>query len=69
MRGKKVFDPRTGLTSFSSNPALCIRDYLLSDYGLGAALDEIDEASFIAAANLCDEPVQAAAITDRKSVV
>ncbi len=63
VRGRKVFDPRTGLTSFSSNPALCIRDYLLSDYGLGAALDEIDEASFVAAANLCDEPVQAAAIT------
>jgi len=63
VRGKKVFDPRIGLTSFSSNPALCIRDYLLSAYGLGATLDEIDEASFIAAANLCDEPVQAAAIT------
>ena len=30
VRGKKVFDPRTGLTSFSSNPALCIRDYLMS---------------------------------------
>ncbi|NDE54290.1 MAG: hypothetical protein EB069_06845 [Actinobacteria bacterium] len=63
VRGKKVFDPRIGLTSFSSNPALCIRDYLLSAYGLGATLDEIDETSFIAAANLCDEPVQAAAIT------
>ena len=31
-----------------------------SDYGIGASSDEIDEASFIAAANICDETVNLA---------
>jgi hypothetical protein len=57
VEGKPVFDPRTGTTAFSSNPALIIRDYLLAPYGLACAVDELDEASFIAAANLCDELV------------
>ena len=58
VRGKKLYDPRTGLTAYSTNPALAIRDYLTdTDYGLGAEGDELDEASFIAAANLCEEPV------------
>lgn len=61
VRGKKLYDPRTGLTTYSENPALAIRDYLTNaDYGLGCAADEIDEASFIAAASLCEEPVNLA---------
>ena len=28
IKGKKVYDPRTGTTAWSDNPALCIRDYL-----------------------------------------
>lgn len=40
------------------NPALCLRDYLLSDiYGAGASEDEIDETSFEEAADYCDETV------------
>src|SRR5688500_1479136 len=36
VRGKKVYDPRTGLTEWSDNSALCIRDYLSNTtYGLG----------------------------------
>ena len=58
VNGKKVFDPRDSTTHFSTNPALCLRDYLLnSDYGLGVSASEINETSFINAANICDETV------------
>lgn len=54
--GRKVYDPRTGLTVWSENPALCIRDYLTNArYGRGLSASQIDDASFIAAANHCDE--------------
>ena len=55
VRGKKVFDPRTNATAFSSNAALCVRDYIRSQYGLND--DQIDETVFSAAANICDENV------------
>ncbi|MBP3958332.1 hypothetical protein J8F10_24045 [Gemmata sp. G18] len=55
--GKKLYDPRTGLTVWSDNAALCIRDYLTADYGFGCEADEIDDSYFIAAANVCDESV------------
>lgn len=58
VRGKKVLDPRSGSTVFSSNPALCIRDYMLdSRYGMDIASTELNNASVVAAANLCDELV------------
>lgn len=66
LKGQKVYDPREETWGWSDNPALCVLDYLTSKrYGLGAAyaardggsLDEIDEDSFIAAANYCDETV------------
>jgi len=58
IRGKKVFDPRDESIGYSTNPALCVRDYLLdSDYGLGESASAINTASVIAAANLCDEQV------------
>lgn len=63
VRGRPVFDPRTGTTAWSNNPALCIRDYLLADFGVGCDAGEIDDASFIAAANLCDEPAALTAST------
>lgn len=56
VRGKKVFDPRNTTTAFSDNAALCIRDYLTdTTFGLGVTSDELDEASFISAANICDQ--------------
>ena len=60
--GKKVWDPRNdpgdpSVTSFSTNAALCVLDYLVSDVGFGAALSEIHESSWTAAANLADELV------------
>ena len=43
--------------TYSNNPALIIRHYLTSDYGLGLTDDEIDSTSFEASANTCDETV------------
>lgn len=57
VRGRKVFDPRTGTTAHSSNPALCIRDYLTSSFGLGAPVARIDDTAVAVAANICDEVV------------
>ena len=57
VKGKKVYDPRTGLTAWSDNAALCIRDYMASDYGFACASDEINDTYFISAANVCDENV------------
>ena len=34
VKGKKLYDPRTSTTVWSDNPALCLRDYLTSKYGL-----------------------------------
>lgn len=59
VKGKLVYDPRNTTTAWSENPALCIRDYIMSDYGMRVTSDEIDSASFIAAANICDETVTA----------
>jgi hypothetical protein len=62
IEGKKVFDPRTSTTAYSNNAALCIRDYLTDTrYGLACSASEIDDTSFIAAANVCDENVTLAA--------
>lgn len=62
VQGKKILDTRTSATAFSSNPAMILRDYLTdAKYGLGATADEIDTASFNAAANVCDETVALAA--------
>ena len=57
VRGKKVLDSRTSTTAWSTNWAMCVRDYLLSADGVGAEADEINEATFIAAANVSDESV------------
>ena len=58
VKGKTVADPRTSTTAWSANPALCLLDYLKSDMGLAMDGSEIDEDSFKAAANICDEQVQ-----------
>lgn len=63
IRGKKVYDPRTGETAFTDsgdveigrNPALILRDYLL--YSGIATEAELDDDAFSAAANICDEDV------------
>jgi hypothetical protein len=57
----QILDPRTNVTGYSNNPALCILHYLTSADGLACSADEIDAASFTAAANVCDELVTIAA--------
>ncbi|MDE0724572.1 MAG: phage tail protein, partial [Alphaproteobacteria bacterium] len=67
IRGKKVYDPRTDSSAFSNNWALCVRDYVTNTtYGLGAGDHEIDEASFIAAANIADENVNLSTGTQKR---
>jgi hypothetical protein len=55
VRGKKVGDPRTEQVNYSNNAALCIRDYLRSNYGL--ADTSTDDTIFTVAANVCDENI------------
>lgn len=58
IRGKKVFDPRTTTSTWSDNAALCLRDYLTSDYGLDQPSSRIDDSLVINAANVCDQTVE-----------
>jgi hypothetical protein len=59
VKGKKVYNPSTLATAYSANPALCLRDYLTdADLGMGMDTSEIDDASVIAAAAVCNEQVQ-----------
>ena len=75
VKGKDVFDPRTGAIGTSdlqrSNPALIIRDYLTNTtYGLKATTAEINDTTnaggFAAAANTCDQNVNLASGTERR---
>lgn len=59
IRGKKLYDPRTGLTAWSQNPVLAIRDYLTSPLCDVPAAD-LPAAQFITAANVCDEVIDGA---------
>ena len=43
VKGKKLYDPRTSTTVWSDNPALCLRDYLTSKYGLAEDEYNIDD--------------------------
>lgn len=55
VRGRKVYDPRTGSTAYSTNPALCLRDYLTNArFGKGLAASAVDDTAISAAANKCD---------------
>lgn len=57
VRGKKIYDPRDSTYKFTGNAALIARDYLADAvYGFEAE-GSIDDASVIAAANVCDEIV------------
>ena len=58
VKGKKVYDVRTGETAYSTNPAMCLRDFILSKrYGLGKwfTADMLDDDSWAESANYCDE--------------
>jgi hypothetical protein len=69
VKGRRVFDPRSDTWAYSDSPALCILDYLTSRRcGAGASYPErggaptgpefeIDEQSFIDAANYHDDVI------------
>lgn len=54
IKGKKVFDPRTNTTAWSENPALCLYDYLRSDF-CGVPITDIPSSDVENAADICDE--------------
>lgn len=54
IRGRKIYDYRTSTTAYSTNPALCVADYLRSESGFSALSSQIDSTAAIAAANACD---------------
>lgn len=55
VKGSAVYDWRTGATAWSDNPALCIRDFLVSNDGLRTPVEKINEESFAYGADVCDE--------------
>lgn len=57
IRGKKVYDPRTTTTTWSNNSALCLRDYLTSDYGMAQSSSKIDDTLVGYAADWCDNVI------------
>lgn len=54
VRGAKVYDPRSGLTAFSENPALLARHVYQHAYFGKAMVSAAEDARFVAAANACD---------------
>ena len=60
VKGRKLYDPRTETTAYSANAALCQRDYLTAAFGIEESTANMHEASWIAAANICDEEVELA---------
>lgn len=64
VKGMRPRDPRLGYNAYSANAALCIRDYLVSSYGLDD--NAVDDDYFIAAANDCDELVSYSGGTQKR---
>lgn len=54
IKGKKLYDPRDGITRWSENPALATYDYLTSDI-CGVPASDLPLSQYITAANVCDE--------------
>ncbi|MGH8595821.1 MAG: phage tail protein, partial [Gammaproteobacteria bacterium] len=66
VRGRKLWDLRSdpsdsSIKAFTNNAALCQLDYAMSTDGFNLTADKIHLASWAAAANICDEPVELAA--------
>jgi hypothetical protein len=57
VKGKKIYDTRTGSTAYSANPALVIRDYMTTELGMNLAPALVDATKITSAANICDESV------------
>lgn len=65
VRGVRVYDPRAvgqsladaGTWTYSTNAALCIYDFLRNAWAGKVNANDIDTASVMAAANVCDTPI------------
>lgn len=58
IEGKKVLDPRTGITAYSNNSALCALDYMMDPtYGFRAQITDFDPSYLTQAANDCDDAI------------
>ena len=73
VKGRKVYDPRlehaadgtygqdvtnASYIAYSTNPALCLADYLINDdFGMGIAVAKIDWEAIVTAADGCDVSV------------
>lgn len=57
VRGAKLYDPRNGTTAWSENPALMMRYVALSPLLGNLQAAQVNDASIIAAANICDGSV------------
>ena len=55
VKGKKVYNPATDTTAWSDNPALCLRDYLTSSYGLAEETANIDDTLVNTAVTVCNQ--------------
>ncbi|MCA3182036.1 MAG: hypothetical protein INH13_00190, partial [Cupriavidus sp.] len=58
VRGKRLYDPRTGVIAWSDNWSLCVYDYLKDARGFGCADEDIDLQTVITAANVSSEYVE-----------
>lgn len=54
VRGSKVYDPRTGITAWSENPALLARHVAMHPLGGRLPATRVNDSTFITAANVCD---------------
>lgn len=59
VRGAKIYDPRSGLTQFSENPALMMRHVIMHPkFGKRTSMTAAEDARIVAAANACDAGLQ-----------
>lgn len=57
VRGARCFDPRTGTTAWTENPAIMMRHVLTHPaFGKRTSLSAEEDAQIVAAANACDTP-------------
>jgi hypothetical protein len=77
VKGKKCYDPRLDVTpgasptnpayiAYTSNPSLCWADYAMGDFGGAVPATNINWASVVAAANICDALVNIPGATTQK---
>jgi hypothetical protein len=62
VQGRKCYDPRNATTAYTTNPAICLLDYMTnSRYGKALTVNEFDTnyASWKTAADICDSNVTA----------